>query len=339
MTKAIPQCHHIKTSGSRCGSPALKGRQFCFNHNQAHTPGINPKNAEAFIPLLESGESIQLATTNILRALAADYISEKKAYAMFFGIQQLGIAFRHLEKPDYYYIETNIEPGMQRVLDQDNSDTDSLARNQRIHAKGFDADYGTLENPLPLSAITNPDDIEGCWVDIPVAPKRSKSPATNAANPADGSRSPSSDAIRETAESKDVILTAHEVSRKDLFSAAATPSAPGNSHQQPSELRDEGRQQDVILSGVEKRESANHHVILSDGEAAAKGLCTSADDDPPLPPKRPPSSLTTDDLQYLCKVMHAKSDPDTLRTALKQIAVNDPDTYQKFLTLLERRVV
>ncbi len=28
----IPRCTHIKTNGTQCGSPALRGRRFCFFH-------------------------------------------------------------------------------------------------------------------------------------------------------------------------------------------------------------------------------------------------------------------------------------------------------------------
>ena len=38
-TKSTPNCQHIRTAGSRCGSPALHQRRFCFYH-QAWRPGI-----------------------------------------------------------------------------------------------------------------------------------------------------------------------------------------------------------------------------------------------------------------------------------------------------------
>jgi hypothetical protein len=32
-------CRHINTSGRRCGSPALRGEQFCYYHHPNRRPG------------------------------------------------------------------------------------------------------------------------------------------------------------------------------------------------------------------------------------------------------------------------------------------------------------
>lgn len=36
-------CRHVKTNGLRCGSPAFKGRLFCYHHSRVHTIGRNLK--------------------------------------------------------------------------------------------------------------------------------------------------------------------------------------------------------------------------------------------------------------------------------------------------------
>ena len=115
------RCQHIKDSGTRCGSPALRGFDFCFYHRRANTPVLEPRNAEAFIPVLENGEAVGLAVTNILRALSADMIDSKKAYAMFYGIQLMGMAFKHRANPDQQDIEEELSPAMEAIVDTDYS--------------------------------------------------------------------------------------------------------------------------------------------------------------------------------------------------------------------------
>ena len=29
-----PECRHIKTSGGKCGSPALRGQPYCYFHSR-----------------------------------------------------------------------------------------------------------------------------------------------------------------------------------------------------------------------------------------------------------------------------------------------------------------
>ena len=36
-------CRHIHTSGSRCGSPALRGESFCYYHHTTRRPARRPQ--------------------------------------------------------------------------------------------------------------------------------------------------------------------------------------------------------------------------------------------------------------------------------------------------------
>ena len=117
-------CRHIRTNGARCGSPALSGRSFCFYHvnvAQRHstiTPRpteeellpaiIHPLNtdgdrqrepliAEYFAPSrgplalnfppLEDRESIQLALSMLITAMAQNRIDSKRATTLLYGLQ------------------------------------------------------------------------------------------------------------------------------------------------------------------------------------------------------------------------------------------------------------
>ena len=116
-------CRYIRTNGARCGSPALSGRSFCYYHVNAvqrHNSlvprradddiptVIHPLNtdenrqreplvAEYFSPVrgplaldfppLEDRESIQLALSMLITAMAQNRIEPKRATTLLYGLQ------------------------------------------------------------------------------------------------------------------------------------------------------------------------------------------------------------------------------------------------------------
>ena len=112
---AIPICRHLKTSGSRCQSPALQGETFCYFHLRLHKEHpvpltareiVNARNAryagyeEALIgagedpmqiaraypdqnefnfPPLEDAESIQLAASMLFHAVCQGQVHLRRA--------------------------------------------------------------------------------------------------------------------------------------------------------------------------------------------------------------------------------------------------------------------
>ena len=118
MNEAInqaPRCQYINPCGRRCGSPAMHGKDLCYQHDKFKNLSSDPRNVTSFIPVLDSGESVQIAITNILRALAADKIEVKKAYAMFFGLQLMGGALRHCDSTPLDESAAEITPAMERA--------------------------------------------------------------------------------------------------------------------------------------------------------------------------------------------------------------------------------
>jgi len=68
-------CEHIKDNGSTCGSPALTGYSFCFFHQRLRQPRHRPGDFEYKLPILDTPESILMATQHITQA-ALDGILE-----------------------------------------------------------------------------------------------------------------------------------------------------------------------------------------------------------------------------------------------------------------------
>jgi len=108
----IPKCHYIRTNGTHCKSPALKGAQLCYHHqrdrkrvenfqqarglkcddymngHQQLQATLNPEIMESLdIPALDDAASIQVALTQMLRAICYDHISDRKAGLAIYCLQ------------------------------------------------------------------------------------------------------------------------------------------------------------------------------------------------------------------------------------------------------------
>lgn len=100
-------CNHVRTNGSVCQSPALKGGLFCYFHQrdrqrlenlrQARTvklstrvPGRDDMDGEILeslaLPVLEVAAAIQVATSNVLRALGAGHLRPRRAGLLLYGL-------------------------------------------------------------------------------------------------------------------------------------------------------------------------------------------------------------------------------------------------------------
>ena len=73
-------CTHIKVSGIRCGSPSLRGEQFCYYHQRMHR-GVRTPRQSRLHPLacIEDKESIQAALAEVINALLRNTIDMKRA--------------------------------------------------------------------------------------------------------------------------------------------------------------------------------------------------------------------------------------------------------------------
>jgi hypothetical protein len=95
---AAPRCQHILDNGRPCASPALRDSQFCYHHRRVHLAPPNPcLQPEAFIPLLETAESIRVAITNATRAVASGELTPQQANAIFRGLRVLETSMKRLD--------------------------------------------------------------------------------------------------------------------------------------------------------------------------------------------------------------------------------------------------
>ena len=141
-------CRHIKTNGERCGCPAMRAQPYCYFHRNltANHPkpapepttilhprdgrepqvAAQPDEYEAVttgpddlaqstlnLPALEDRESIQLAASMIIGALARNTLDIRRAATLLYGLQVASANARNLQhrpSPGYAITETTLTP-------------------------------------------------------------------------------------------------------------------------------------------------------------------------------------------------------------------------------------
>lgn len=93
-----PLCRHIRADETRCGSPALSGKPYCYFHNRLHLRHRRLRRSKATRERLILGpvfelvalgdrESIQLALSMVLNALASNTLDTERAATLLYCLQ------------------------------------------------------------------------------------------------------------------------------------------------------------------------------------------------------------------------------------------------------------
>lgn len=92
--QAAPRCQHVKADGTRCGSPALTERPYCYAHAQM----LRPAAAAALGPLppLEDANGIQCALMQVADAIVRDLIDLKRAALLLYALQIASANLKHV---------------------------------------------------------------------------------------------------------------------------------------------------------------------------------------------------------------------------------------------------
>jgi len=95
------QCDHVKANGEFCGSPALRGRNYCYFHlthigrrlraqraqAKAGKPTPESNIVELQLPPLEDANSIQVALMQVIDALLHNRLDSKRAGLVLYALQ------------------------------------------------------------------------------------------------------------------------------------------------------------------------------------------------------------------------------------------------------------
>jgi hypothetical protein len=99
--KAARQCEHIKASGEFCGSPALRGRRYCYFHltqigrrlraERVHAKAMANSVDASVVPLelpaFEDANSIQIALMQVVDAILQNRLDPKRAGLVLYALQ------------------------------------------------------------------------------------------------------------------------------------------------------------------------------------------------------------------------------------------------------------
>jgi hypothetical protein len=88
-------CRHIKTNGTRCKAPSLTDGTWCYFHHRLHQRHIAFRPTQATrgygqhieLSALEDRESVQVALSVVINALAIGQLDIKRATALLYGLQ------------------------------------------------------------------------------------------------------------------------------------------------------------------------------------------------------------------------------------------------------------
>jgi hypothetical protein len=88
MSISCPTCHHLHPTGNRCGSPALRGEQFCFFHHPTrHPPTRRAARTPFDVPAITDPEALQIALSEVIRRLADNTLDTKRAGLLLLTLQ------------------------------------------------------------------------------------------------------------------------------------------------------------------------------------------------------------------------------------------------------------
>jgi hypothetical protein len=90
----IRRCRHVKTNGTQCGSPALKGKELCFYHDQnrpqpveLYIDGERYCDSQIVLPVFEDAHSIQTVIRQVVQLMLTRRIDRKDAGLLLYALQ------------------------------------------------------------------------------------------------------------------------------------------------------------------------------------------------------------------------------------------------------------
>lgn len=110
-----PRCAHLRASGVRCGSPALRGSAFCYYHDHFHN---GPRIIFPSLAKLDDAYGIQTALAEVLTGILDGRLNHKTAGLLLYGLQTAVANLKHMPDLDPDDVVTDIpQPDPELHLD------------------------------------------------------------------------------------------------------------------------------------------------------------------------------------------------------------------------------
>jgi hypothetical protein len=114
-------CTHIKVTGVRCGSPSLRGEQFCYFHQRMLRSVRFPSSRVLRSALLEDPESIQASLMEVVNGLLRGTLELKRGELI---LRALNTAVRNIRRVRFDLHQDEMIREIPNYPDQPSTDTD-----------------------------------------------------------------------------------------------------------------------------------------------------------------------------------------------------------------------
>jgi len=95
------ECRHILPRGTKCKAAALRGRPYCYFHDQLHTyaqDGLRDDKGAFCLPSIEDASGVQLALMQVMNGMANGRLDSRDGVRLIYGLQ---VALQALDRvPD-----------------------------------------------------------------------------------------------------------------------------------------------------------------------------------------------------------------------------------------------
>jgi hypothetical protein len=115
----IRRCRHVKTNGTQCGSPALKGKELCFYHEQnqpremeLYLDGERYPDGSMMMPVFEDAHSIQTVIRQVVQLMLARRIERKDAGLLLYALQIASGNLKMMQAEKAKPTQVVVEPDM-----------------------------------------------------------------------------------------------------------------------------------------------------------------------------------------------------------------------------------
>jgi hypothetical protein len=133
---SVKICTHIKVTGVQCGSPALRGEQFCYFHQRMVRGVRTPSQARLHpVALIEDEEALQASLMEIINALARNTIDLRRAELI---LRALHIAVKNVRRVRF---DSHADSMIKEVPDYPNAPKNESAN--KAEASALSANAGT----------------------------------------------------------------------------------------------------------------------------------------------------------------------------------------------------
>ena len=99
------RCAHLRASGVRCGSPALRGSHYCYYHEHFHG---GPRLIYPSLAKLDDAHGIQTALAEVLTGILDGRLPHKTGALLLYGLQTAVANLKHMPDLDPQDIVTDL---------------------------------------------------------------------------------------------------------------------------------------------------------------------------------------------------------------------------------------